>query len=711
LAGVKSLGAFKTALLATGVGALVVGLGLLISNFDKLKSALGFTANEQNKLNNETEIYNQLIAQTDDFVKNRTRSLNNELRLLKEQGKTIEEINDAELKGRQDILNKLEEKQKSLRERVFQLQTEKGSIVEINKVNGELLKSYDEVANATTELRLIEQRIENQREKTILNNERRRTELIGNELQKRLAQLRLTYQEERKEAIKNGEDLVLVDKIYAKQRAEIIKQAADEINKVVLSSTIGSFNLELANIQKRVDELLQNVNISEIAKNLSLSPEETKEVITSWGEQQKAILKTTTAAQGYATQLDALLKAQEQGVEFIKRQSELIKTEIEIDGEIITTLSSSQAITSLDTQILETRLKAFDEELEAFKLKELSKIKELLTTNGATKEAIDEELKSYEELYTKLNENRKQAFKINLQIQTAETASIEKSIDLERKLNEEKLQILNNELLSEEVKTKTIKELDDKLKKDLLENEINFRKQKLELLKTDPTSSPEAIAKLNNDILELEIKLKEGIIATEKEKTNAAKEAAEIRKQILRSFSQEAAFQTDAVLSGITSILSTAQSENRKLLQEGKISAEENERRQRKLFEEQKQIEIARTVISTISSAQGAYQSQFVPVPDPSSPVRGAIFAAAALAAGYARVRAIQNQTYGGSAASAPQPVNTASFLRDPGTSQVIEPQRDPNIPPSIRVFVTENDITETQRRVRVIQNGSRTTF
>lgn len=55
---------------------------------------------------------------------------------------------------------------------------------------------------------------------------------------------------------------------------------------------------------------------------------------------------------------------------------------------------------------------------------------------------------------------------------------------------------------------------------------------------------------------------------------------------------------------------------------------------------------IVETFISTYAAAQKAYHSQFLPVPTPSSPVRGTVAAAAAVASGIARVAAIRKQKY-----------------------------------------------------------------
>lgn len=62
----KAFSTLRGAIIATGIGALAVGVGLLIANFDKLKTALGFVTSEQEKLNelNEKAIDNAIQEQT-----------------------------------------------------------------------------------------------------------------------------------------------------------------------------------------------------------------------------------------------------------------------------------------------------------------------------------------------------------------------------------------------------------------------------------------------------------------------------------------------------------------------------------------------------------------------------------------------------------------------------------------------------------------------
>ena len=76
------------------------------------------------------------------------------------------------------------------------------------------------------------------------------------------------------------------------------------------------------------------------------------------------------------------------------------------------------------------------------------------------------------------------------------------------------------------------------------------------------------------------------------------------------------------------------------------IYDKDSEAAAKKSFERQKKLNIVETLISTYSAAQKAYASQFVPVPDPSSPVRGSIAAALAVASGLAKVAIISKQKF-----------------------------------------------------------------
>jgi hypothetical protein len=125
-------------------------------------------------------------------------------------------------------------------------------------------------------------------------------------------------------------------------------------------------------------------------------------------------------------------------------------------------------------------------------------------------------------------------------------------------------------------------------------------------------------------------------------------------------------------------------------------------------FKTQKAFNIAKTLIDTYYAAQLAYNSQFLPIPDPSSIVRGAVAAGVAIASGLARVAAISRTKF--SPNSAPSSVAPSSAI---GSSAGISvpttrlPQGQDILTQERRVYVLEGDITRTQRRAATNQNVS----
>jgi len=78
------------------------------------------------------------------------------------------------------------------------------------------------------------------------------------------------------------------------------------------------------------------------------------------------------------------------------------------------------------------------------------------------------------------------------------------------------------------------------------------------------------------------------------------------------------------------------------------LFAKKGEKQAKRAFQIQKSAQIASALINTYQSATGAYASQFLPIPDPSSPVRGGIAAGLAVAAGLVNVAKIASQKFEG---------------------------------------------------------------
>jgi hypothetical protein len=82
------------------------------------------------------------------------------------------------------------------------------------------------------------------------------------------------------------------------------------------------------------------------------------------------------------------------------------------------------------------------------------------------------------------------------------------------------------------------------------------------------------------------------------------------------------------------------------------LFGKKSEKAAKQAFKIQKAANIASALVTTYQSATAAYASQFTPLPDPSSPVRGAIAAGIAIASGLANVAKIGQQKFEGGAPS-----------------------------------------------------------
>lgn len=92
--------AFRQALISTGIGAIVVGLGLLIANFDKLTKVLGITTTQ-------TKDYSGSLDKLDKQFKIIDEDNNNEIRIMKAKGATLDEIHKKQVQDIQDKINNI----------------------------------------------------------------------------------------------------------------------------------------------------------------------------------------------------------------------------------------------------------------------------------------------------------------------------------------------------------------------------------------------------------------------------------------------------------------------------------------------------------------------------------------------------------------------------------------------------------------------------
>lgn len=94
----KSFKVLKGAIVATGIGALVVLVGELIANFDKIKDAISGVSDASNDLQESTK-------KTTELNKKNLETLNSQENILKLQGKTEREILTMKIDGQKKLFN------------------------------------------------------------------------------------------------------------------------------------------------------------------------------------------------------------------------------------------------------------------------------------------------------------------------------------------------------------------------------------------------------------------------------------------------------------------------------------------------------------------------------------------------------------------------------------------------------------------------------
>ena len=222
--------AFRGALVATGIGALVVGIGLLIENFDKLKSIIfGGASNAEilnKKLKETISLNDELVSQNERSLKlleaqganeeklfaTKQQNLNREINLILGKMDAIDEVYKAELKAG-DMTN---ERKKELEDQFndFKKQAaDKRTEYDINK-NAQVVKEVNDALNDQIK-----------REDEIQASKDKKEE-IAKEKAKRL-------KEEAEEIAKNA------------------KKANDEIRKTELERLTEQYNLERSILEKQ----------------------------------------------------------------------------------------------------------------------------------------------------------------------------------------------------------------------------------------------------------------------------------------------------------------------------------------------------------------------------------------------------------------------------------------------------------------------------
>jgi PAS domain-containing protein len=340
-------------------------------------------------------------------------------------------------------------------------------------------------------------------------------------------------------------------------------------------------------------------------------------------------------------------------------------------------------------------IEGLEDKAAGFVAGSLFNVEDVKAEGEKTRKGIEKELKDLE--------NQKAGFQLS--IKEIDKANSQKSIDAQKDEQDKKLQAekeYNEKLRAyydaieqerqgqiEGAKEKELQALDNKFEalykaaddanqsdKELVlkhQQEIGDINTKYDLLaKEEAKKTADELAKIEKDKLD------------EIEKAN--KEAAE-KDAALKKRNKE--FGIEMALSGLSTIANLTE-----------LFGKKSEKAARRAFQIQKAANIATAIISTYQSATAAYASQFTPVPDPSSPVRGGIAAGMAIAAGLVNVAKIASQKFegGGSSGggSAPSSAGGGGSMQAPnfnvigssGVNQLAQIQQQPT-----RAYVVSGDV------------------
>ena len=413
---VKSFSTLKGAIISTGIGVLVIALGYLIANFDKLGFSVKSDADHADDLAKSNDALKDSIDLTN-------KSIEAETDLLKAQGASLQQINDLKIKSL-EIANEI------LRGGDAEMATRSASISKLfTNLNYEMTESeqtaYDKIEKIREENRI--QVTKN--EATILNL--------------------------KAEVIKEGEDLATkaTEKADAKRKEEEAKQkdaatkelkavqekyeALRKLNELNATEGVNLINTQYANNLERLKEAkAQELNQENLTQKAILAIKAKYATLIQTNEIQrvKAIDDFTKANRDkfIAAELAATQKQFQDQINFVKIRDKNLKDQTNtnqeiadlevksLEAQLVTKQKFKEDTTAIEQQILDKKRTIRDADL-AEQEKKAAKEKEIET---AKYQAINDSLMAIGDIYSAFasssEEDQKKAFEVNKAAQIAQ---------------------------------------------------------------------------------------------------------------------------------------------------------------------------------------------------------------------------------------------------------------------------------------------------
>jgi hypothetical protein len=412
-----------------------------------------------------------------------------------------------------------------------------------------------------------------------------------------------------------------------------------ETSKEQLSTLDAQDNI--LKLQGKSEREILNLKIAKVNSAIELGKIELQNVIkTSKAEEEAAIKNYNLTKKIVDFTLDAAL--------FLPKLM-LMPIDMAIKGA--NKVSEALGLGKLISFDLSKTLDDMQSQFSGFIAGSIFNVEEVKSEGEKTRKELEKELKGLE--------NQKAGFQ--LQVKAIDKQAVEDA----KKAREDALSEEERKQKEHQEKYSNIEKLKTKSVLDASNERINKEKQETEFQKQQNDLKVQA----NQEYLD---------------KIKAQEDAANELKKRNRDFGIEMA------LSGLSTIANLTE-----------LFGKKSEKAARRAFQIQKAANIATAIISTYQSATAAYASQFVPVPDPSSPVRGGIAAGMAIAAGLVNVAKIASQKFegGGSSGGGSAPAGGGgggggmvapnfNVIGSSGVNQLAQIQQQPT-----RAYVVSGDV------------------
>lgn len=675
IAGASALKIFKTALASTGIGVIIIALGSLLALLGKGLGKVWDWISGANAAKEATNNLNLQIEQLNINLANADAEWSKQERLMKAQGKTAQELYEAEklvLQAKLDSVRALLQSQQAIAKEIGQRKLQKEKYEDFRKSLEELTEqekalreelenhNWDEYCRKIEEARKADEdkakALQKATEEAKANYNKQKEE--ANKLFKSLIdhyktekqKLEEKYKEEKALLEKYGKDTTLLTKKYEEDKTAIVLKEAEARRKKVqeFENTLYKgleqpsteyFSVLIKQLETKV-KAFSNLNIEVGMGDIDIDP-----LIDAakTAEEYKKLLEESPTA----------MAAWKEGVAKLNKDLEL-------------------SIDTVDKYILEMRV--FDKELR------------------------DARKASYEYESDKVvAEIEKEVDAIRGKMD-AETEALQLSMALYQSEGGGLWEFTNNYISQMYMRWET----EDAMfiqRRQRLEEEIALYKAAAENQNLTEEAKVEALRKAVEAERQLQMESADYTIALNERKAEATYNYVDAVQSSL-----------DGISSILGNVASAWETSIQSQIDSGKISEEEGE----KEFEKMKGIQSAITLINTFSSAISAFQS-LASIPFV-GPALGAAAAAAAIASGMMQVKAINATKIGdkGGSGSSTRYTEVTPTLPTDYSPQMVqnvtgqtETENLANALSKQNIWVSVSDINNTQSRVKTREKES----